>query len=322
MFWQIMTFVVAALGIAAAVTLSNTPAPAPNLTVMYSPPPANPYKEAVAASGLVEAYEDNIYIGIQTEGVVKEVFCKVGDKVNENQLLFEVDDTTQKAKVEIAKAGVDIAKAELSKVRSQLSRLAGIKDTRAVSVEDLRNKEHDVKIAESTSKNAQATLNNAVQDLLKTKTYAPKEGIVLKIDLRKGEFANFYPTTVSSANNAPIILGRTDKLQVRADIDEYNAFRIRENQEAIAYTKGVAQVPLKLTFMRFEPYCVPKKSLTAAADERVDTRVLQVIYSFDTVPDFPIYVGQQVDIFINAPLVIHNTETHEKALKYGIDLRQ
>lgn len=46
-----------------------------------------------------------------------------------------------------------------------------------------------------------------------------------------------------------------------------------------------------------EPYVVPKRSLTGDSSERVDTRVLQVIYEFNR-PQFPIYVGQQVDVFI------------------------
>ena len=52
--------------------------------------------------------------------------------------------------------------------------------------------------------------------------------------------------------------------------------------------------------MRFEPYVVPKLSLTGDSAERVDTRVLQVIYSFDR-GELPIYVGQQMDIYIEAP---------------------
>ena len=36
-----------------------------------------------------------------------------------------------------------------------------------------------------------------------------------------------------------------------------------------------------LHFVRVEPYVVPKRSLTGDSSERVDTRVLQVIYSFD-----------------------------------------
>jgi hypothetical protein len=55
-----------------------------------------------------------------------------------------------------------------------------------------------------------------------------------------------------------------------------------------------------MRFVRFEPYVVPKKSLTGDSTERVDTRVLQVIYSFDR-GSLPIYVGQQMDVFIDAP---------------------
>ncbi len=46
---------------------------------------------------------------------------------------------------------------------------------------------------------------------------------------------------------------------------------------------------------------LPKKSLTGDTTERVDTRVLQAIYRFkDT--NVPFYVGQQMDIFVEAPV--------------------
>jgi HlyD family secretion protein len=48
------------------------------------------------------------------------------------------------------------------------------------------------------------------------------------------------------------------------------------------------------------PFVVPQRSLSGASTERVDTRVLQVIYRFKA-DGFPIHVGQQVDLFIEAP---------------------
>jgi hypothetical protein len=51
--------------------------------------------------------------------------------------------------------------------------------------------------------------------------------------------------------------------------------------------------------VRFEPYVVPKKSLTGDSTERVDTRVLQIIFGF-TRGELPIFVGQQMDVFIDA----------------------
>ena len=66
--------------------------------------------------------------------------------------------------------------------------------------------------------------------------------------------------------------------------------------------RGNREIRTDLTFFRIEPYVIPKRSLTGDSTERVDTRVLQVLYSFDR-GKLPIYVGQQMDVFIDAPPV-------------------
>ena len=68
----------------------------------------------------------------------------------------------------------------------------------------------------------------------------------------------------------------------------------------MAYPRGRSDLKIPLTFTRVEPYVVPKKSLTGAATERVDTRVLQVVYSFQQPKDFRVYAGQQMDVYIQA----------------------
>jgi hypothetical protein len=87
-------------------------------------------------------------------------------------------------------------------------------------------------------------------------------------------------------------------LQLRADVDEDSAWRVRPGAAATAYIKGTRENPIPLTFVRVEPYILPKKSLTGESTERVDTRVLQVIYTFD-MQKTPVYVGQQMDVFID-----------------------
>jgi hypothetical protein len=54
-----------------------------------------------------------------------------------------------------------------------------------------------------------------------------------------------------------------------------------------------------LTFVRVEPYVVPKRSLNGDNNERVDTRVLQVLYALPSSVQ-AVYVGQQLDVFIEA----------------------
>ena len=63
--------------------------------------------------------------------------------------------------------------------------------------------------------------------------------------------------------------------------------------------RGNADLRTRLTFVRYEPFVVPKKSLTGDSTERVDTRVLQVIYQIENA-NLPLFVGQQMDVFIDA----------------------
>jgi hypothetical protein len=50
--------------------------------------------------------------------------------------------------------------------------------------------------------------------------------------------------------------------------------------------------------VRVEPYVIPKQSLTGDNRERVDTRVLQVVYAVEG-DATDLFVGQQVDVFID-----------------------
>jgi hypothetical protein len=72
------------------------------------------------------------------------------------------------------------------------------------------------------------------------------------------------------------------------------------NEPAVAFLKGDTRNPIPLRFVRIEPYVVPKKSLTGDSSERVDTRVLQIIFELER-PATPLYVGQQMDVFIRRP---------------------
>ena len=121
---------------------------------------------------------------------------------------------------------------------------------------------------------------------------APIAGTILQANIRAGEFA------AAGAARAPLVLGDIDQVQVRADVDEQLAPRVREGAAAVGYLKGDTRHPLALEFVRIEPSIVPKTSLTGAATERVDTRVLQVIYKLPARHGRPIYVGQQLDLFI------------------------
>jgi HlyD family secretion protein len=59
-------------------------------------------------------------------------------------------------------------------------------------------------------------------------------------------------------------------------------------------------VSFPLTYFDTEPYVIPKQSLTGSNTERVDTRVLQVLYSLPRETAIPLHIGQQMDVYIEA----------------------
>jgi hypothetical protein len=94
-----------------------------------------------------------------------------------------------------------------------------------------------------------------------------------------------------------MLIGNIDQLHVRVDIDENDAWRFDKHTKAVAYLRGNRAFKVELELAYLEPFVIPKKSLTGDSTERVDTRVLQALYSFDR-KQLPFYIGQQMDVFI------------------------
>ncbi len=273
------------------------------------PPAPKPFAHLVSATGIIEALSENVAIGVPQPGLVREVKVKVDDVVAKGEVLFRLDDSDLRAqeinvlaKQRVARAGVAVAEAQLAKLRSQLARIETVTDPRAVSQDDLDRRKQDVTVAgaqlaaalaESAAAESERTSLGILIDRLTVRS--PRDGSVIQLNIREGEYAATMP------RNPAMIVGDLTRLQVRADVDEQNATRIRAGQKGTASLKGDPKVSFPLGFVRVEPYVIPKVSLTGASTERVDTRVLQVIFSFDKPADPPVYVGQQVDVYIEAP---------------------
>jgi HlyD family secretion protein len=290
------TVYLAILGIGAtAVMAARMSSPSPE-AVPPIDPAVNPYTVSVAAAGIIEALSENVAIGVPEAGLVTKVHVKVSDAVQEGQPLFTLDARELQAQLAVNEANVTVAQATLRRLQDQFVRLKGVSDQRAVSAEEVRTKENDVLVAQAQLEAAQAqVLQNKVR-LERLTITAPRAGTILQVNIRPGEYASATP------KSAAMMLGDVEHLQVRADVDEQNAPRLQPGQTATAYIKGDTTQPIELRFVRIEPYVVPKTSLTGSSTERVDTRVLQVIYSFKRPQDRAVYVGQQVDLFVKSEL--------------------
>jgi HlyD family secretion protein len=154
--------------------------------------------------------------------------------------------------------------------------------------------QYDRDVAAAVVTQADAEVKKIEVELDRLVVRALVAGRVLQVNVRPGEFVGTPP------NQPLVILGDIEKLHVRVDIDEYDIARFRESAPAAAFPRGNLEEKYPLSFVRIEPFVVPKKSLTGDTTERVDTRVLQVIYEFDPAGRPPLFVGQQVEVYIDA----------------------
>jgi multidrug resistance efflux pump len=233
-----------------------------------------------------------------------------GQQVSRGQPLFTLDDREARAavaqaeaRVATARAGVGEAEAALGVAGRQNALYANIEDRRAFSQRELIASGGDVATARSRVESARAevqaarvALAAARVTLARLTVTAPRTAEVLSVNMRAGEFATAGP---APGGGEPLMeLGVTQPLHIRVDIDEDQIARVASGEPAIVSPRGDAGRRITAAFVRAEPRVTPKRSLTNAATERVDVRVLQVLYAVD--PASGLRVGQQVDAFVPA----------------------
>ncbi|MFN0133041.1 MAG: HlyD family secretion protein [Phycisphaerales bacterium] len=219
-----------------------------------------------------------------------------------------------------ARARVAETRAILEDLRAQLANWEAVPDKRAVAQDTLSSKRFAVKtaesrlaeseaqlalleagawgplkkVAEARVASARASMEAAQTEVDRLTVRAPVSGQVLQVNIRVGEYAP------ANAGSGLVLMGETRTLHVRVDVDENDAWRLKPGASARASLRGNSALKVELKFVRIEPYVIPKRSLTGDSSERVDTRVLQVIYAFAG-DALPVYPGQQMDVFIDAP---------------------
>jgi len=328
-----------------------------------SPPPAANFVSAVGAVGLVEANTENIDLSCAVSGMVTQVYVKAGDRIQEGQKLFSLDDRDLQADLGVKRAALEAARARLAKLEGepraedvppaearvreaqtnladaevQMRLIESVTDRRAVREEDVQRRRlaykaaqarlgeaetqlallkagawaPDIAVAKSEVVQAQAQLKQVQTNIERLTTRSPIAGVILQNKVRLGQYAQCGPLS-----EPLMIVGSVTPLHVRVDVDEHNGWRVREGAPAEGSPRGDGSSKISLEFVRFEPYVIPKKSLTGDSTERVDTRVLQVIYRVKD-QNAPLHVGQQMDVYIETPVAPSTFRQHSSSAAGG-----
>lgn len=131
---------------------------------------------------------------------------------------------------------------------------------------------------------------------------APSDGVVFSIQATIGSYVSSQGAYNSYTQGFdPLIVMGTpdDHLQVRAYVDEILVHDLAapDKIDAQMFIRGT-ETRIPLTFSHIQPYVTPKIELSDARLERVDVRVLPVVFRFEKPKDVNLYPGQLVDVYV------------------------
>jgi HlyD family secretion protein len=245
-------------------------------------------------------------------------------------LLEELRAQPRKENLEIAIAQVEFASKNLKTSQDQFDKLRKSYelDPKSVSKNDLDNAENAVKTAKANLEVAQKQYeltkagawiydirNQENQYNALTKAYmassallakyvikAPLDGVILSINAATGGYVStqgVYDTYTQGFNPVLVMGSPQTYIGVRCYIDEILVHRLPQapRMEAKMFIRGT-DISVPLEFVRVQPYVSPKIQLSSQRTERVDVRVLPVIFRFEKPKNISLYPGQLVDVYI------------------------
>ncbi len=316
---------------------TNPPSPPPETatnTTVAAQGLVEPASENIALSSAVSGLVTKLYVktgdhvragqalfSLDDRELVADLGVKRAALAAAQARLAKLEQAPRTEEVPPAEAKVAEAKALLADTEVQVRLIESVTDKRAVREEDVQRRRlsyqaakarldeaekalalvkagtwsADLDVARAEIAQAAAAVHQDEINIDRLTMRAPVSGVVLQNKVRLGQFAQ-----TGQLEEPLMVFGAGKGLHVRADVDENDAWRVRPGSPAVGRLRGNSRISFPLEFVRFEPYVIPKKSLTGDVTERVDTRVLQVIYKFKD-PQAAVFDGQQLDVFIQAP---------------------
>lgn len=284
-------------------------------------PASNPFEKGIYANGIIESEQangENINIYPEVAGSVTKIMVSEGQKVRKGDPLFQVDDEVQQATVEqqaaqadSAKAQIDLAKANLKSLQDQYGKQnkSFELDPKSVSRDALDTAKNAVEIAKASLEVAQKQYLSALKTYQASKVLlskyvvsAPSDGKVLSVNAAAGSYVSqqgIYDTYTGGSDPA-LVMGNAGRyVAVRCFVDEILIHRLPESSQMHArmFIRGT-DISIPLEYVRAQPYVSPKIELSNQRTERVDVRVLPIIFRFVKPTKLALYPGQLVDVYI------------------------
>jgi HlyD family secretion protein len=213
------------------------------------------------------------------------------DQLDKQQKSYQLDPgSVSRDALDNAVNAVKVAKTNLEVVRRQYDL------TKAGAwIYDIKNQENQY--------NSQTKAYQASSALLdKYVVKASADGVVLSINAAVGSYISAqgaYDTYSQGLRPVIVMGGSQEYLGLRCYVDEILVHRLPQPPQTTAkmFIRGT-DINIPLEFVRVQPYVSPKIELSNQRTERVDVRVLPVLFRFAKPKNLALYPGQLVDVYI------------------------
>ncbi|HEX7152584.1 MAG TPA: efflux RND transporter periplasmic adaptor subunit [Thermoanaerobaculia bacterium] len=242
----------------------------------------------VVAEGRLVAYPGaEVTVGSDVAGTLESLAVVEKDRVRKGQTIAIVKADDLRAALGEARARVGEAEADIRLYESEVARAKSLFHEDVGSRQAWEKAERDLDAARARRASAVAEVRRLDAVLAKTVITAPIDGVVITRHVHAGE---------SVESGAPLLtIANLDKTRVEAEIDEYDAARVRLGGEASIAAEGyeeswpgtIEEIPDAVVNRRLKPQDPSKP---------IDTRVLLVKIAFDE--KTPLKLGQRVEVRI------------------------
>lgn len=188
----------------------------------------------VVGTGSVAAAKTS-NIGPSVDGIVEEIFVRIGDRVQAEAPLFRTRDIDYRIRVDEAKHALRLARAESEKARRDRKRVEELAEKGVASPEQLDAARTASEIASARMGAARTALERAETDLADTLVVAPYAGVITARVIDEGVMMR----TVMSGSSPVIQIMKTDVVAAIVQIPAQHLSEVKIGTPATLYIDGL-----------------------------------------------------------------------------------
>jgi RND family efflux transporter MFP subunit len=183
----------------------------------------------LTGSGYVVTGERYVSLGVRVPARIERYLVEEGERVEQGQVLVQLDARTYEAVLAQAKANLLRARADLELRRKELTRSQELVRRGVQSEADLDVKQNQLNVAEAEVAQLVAAVDRAKVDLDDTVIRAPTPGIILEKFKEVGEIA--VPGGFAGSGEL-IRMANLEDLRAELDVNESDLARVKMGQPA------------------------------------------------------------------------------------------